>query len=94
MSEEITIRLARDREDFDACSDLQRAVWRLADLDIVSALQMIAAIYSGGMCQLAETAGGRAVGFAFAFPALRGRAAHLHSDMVAVLPSSRGRAWG
>jgi predicted GNAT superfamily acetyltransferase len=94
MAEEITIRPARDRKDYDACSELQRAVWKTDDLDIVSAVEMIAAVFSGGMCHLAETAGGRAVGFAFAFPALRGRAAHFHSDMVGVLPEFQGQGLG
>ena len=94
MSEEIQIRPVRDRRDFDAIVELQRAVWKVADLEIVSALEMIAAVFSGGMAHIAETAGGRAVGFAFAFPALRGRAPHLHSDMVGVLPEFQGQHVG
>jgi predicted GNAT superfamily acetyltransferase len=94
MGEEITIRPARERKDFDACVELQRVVWSLADLEIVSALEMIAAVFSGGMCHIAENSGGRAVGFAFAFPALRGRAAHFHSDMVGVLPELQGQGVG
>jgi predicted GNAT superfamily acetyltransferase len=94
MGEAITIRPARERKDYDACVDLQRAVWKLADLEILSPVEMIAAVFSGGMCHLAETASGRPVGFAFAFPALRGRAAHLHSDMVAVLPEVQGQGVG
>lgn len=94
MSEEIQIRPVRDRRDFDVCVELQRAVWKVGDLEIVSAVEMIAAVFSGGMAHLAETAGGRAVGFAFAFPALRGRAPHLHSDMVGVLPEFQGQGVG
>ena len=94
MSEEIQIRPVRDRRDFDACVDLQRAVWNVSDLEVVSAVEMIPAVFSGGMAHLAETAGGRAVGFAFAFPALRGRAPHLHSDLVGVLPEFQGQGVG
>lgn len=94
MSDGITTRPARDRKDFDACVELQRAVWKLDDLEIVSAVEMIAATFSGGMTHLAETADGRVVGFAFAFPALRGRAPHFHSDMVGVLPELRGQGLG
>ena len=51
---------------------LQRAVWGLDDLEITSAIQLIATTHAGGMVQLAETADGKAVGFAYAFAALRG----------------------
>jgi predicted GNAT superfamily acetyltransferase len=86
MVEEFRIRLARDRADFDACVLLQRAVWGLGDLEITSALQMIATIHAGGMLHIAESPEGQAVGFAYAFPGVRGTVAHLHSDMLAVLP--------
>ncbi|HJS57495.1 MAG TPA: GNAT family N-acetyltransferase, partial [Vicinamibacteria bacterium] len=84
--DEFRIRLARDRADFDACVLLQRAVWGLGDLEITSALQMIASVHAGGMVHLAESPEGQAVGFAYAFPGLRGNVPHLHSDMLAVLP--------
>ncbi len=86
MVEQFRVRLARDRADFDACVLLQRAVWGLADIEITSALQLIATIHAGGMLHLAETPEGRAIGFAYACPGLRGDAPHFHSDMLAVLP--------
>ncbi len=86
MVDDFSIRLARDRADFDACVLLQRAVWGLGDLEITSALQMIASVHAGGMVHLAESPEGQAVGFAYAFPGLRGNVPHLHSDMLAVLP--------
>ncbi|HET7292302.1 MAG TPA: GNAT family N-acetyltransferase [Vicinamibacteria bacterium] len=84
--DEFRIRLARDRADFDACVLLQRAVWGLGDLEITSTLHMIAAIHAGGMLHVAESPAGQTVGFAFAFPGLRGGSPHFHSDMLAVLP--------
>ena len=73
MDDAIRIRPARRAPDFDTCVTLQRAVWGLADLEITSALQLIAAtLHAGGMLHLAETRSGKAVGFAYAFPALRG----------------------
>ena len=92
-SDEIRIRAARSRSDFDACVLLQRAVWGLADIEITSAIQLIATTYAGGLLHLAESSGGVAVGFAYAFPALRG-GAHLHSDMLAVLPEYQRRGVG
>ncbi len=86
MVDEFRIRLARDRADFDACVLLQRAVWGLGDLEITSAIQMIASIHAGGMLHVAESPEGQTVGFAYAFAGLRGHTPHLHSDMLAVLP--------
>jgi predicted GNAT superfamily acetyltransferase len=94
VSDEVSIRPARDRADYDACCLLQRAVWGLADLDITSPIQLIASQHAGGSVLLAETADGRGVGFAYAFPALRGGVPHLHSDMLAVLPEYRRRGLG
>jgi chorismate synthase len=84
--EEFRIRLARERADFDACVLLQRAVWGLDDIEITSALQLIATIHAGGMLHVAESPEGRVVGFAYAFPGVRNAASYLHSDMLAVLP--------
>jgi len=94
MVDEIRIRAARDRADFEACVLLQRAVWGLDDLEITSALHMIATIHAGGMLHLADSPDGQAIGFAYAFPALRGGSAHLHSDMVAVRPEHRKHGLG
>jgi predicted GNAT superfamily acetyltransferase len=94
MSEEVAIRLARARADYDACVLLQRAVWGLEDLEITSPIQMIATTLAGGFTHIAETAEGQLVGFAYAFPALRGGGPHLHSDMLAVLPEHQKRGVG
>jgi predicted GNAT superfamily acetyltransferase len=91
---EVRIRPARDRADFDSCVLLQRAVWGLDDLEINSAIQLIATTHAGGLLQLAETADGQAVGFCYAFPALRGGVPHLHSDMLAVLPEHQKQGVG
>lgn len=94
MTEDIRVRLARTRADFEACVDLQRAVWKLSDLEITSALQLIATIHAGGILQIAETAAGRPVGFAYALTASRGGVLHFHSDMAAVLPEYQARGLG
>jgi chorismate synthase len=91
---EIRIRLGRERADFEACVLLQRAVWGLADLEITSSLQFIAAIHSGGFLHVAETVSGQAIGFCYAFPALRGGVPHLHSDMLAVVPEYQAHGVG
>jgi chorismate synthase len=90
----IRIRLGRSPSDLEACVLLQRAVWGLADLEITSALQLTASIHAGGFLHLAEAASGQAVGFCYAFPALRGGVAHFHSDMLAVLPEYQKHGLG
>lgn len=94
MDEDLRIRLAQDRSDFDSCVLLQKAVWGLADLEVTSAIQLIATTHAGGILQIAETGSGTPVGFAYAFAALRGGVAHLHSDMLAVLPEHQQRGVG
>jgi chorismate synthase len=91
---DVRIRRARDRADYEACVGLQREVWRLADVEITSAIQLVATTWAGGLLHLAETAAGEPVGFAYAFPALRGGVPHLHSDMVAVRPAHQKRGVG
>jgi predicted GNAT superfamily acetyltransferase len=94
MTDDIRIRLARTRSDFEACIPLQRAVWGIGDLEVTSAMHLIATVHAGGIVHLAEAADGKIVGFAYAFPALRGGIPHLHSDMLAVLPDLRARGLG
>jgi len=92
--DDVRIRSAETRADYDACVALQRAVWGLSDLEITGALQLIAAIHAGGLLQIAETAAPEPVGFAFAFPGLQGAVPYFHSDMVAVLPQFQARGVG
>lgn len=94
MGDEVRIRPAKDPADFDVCCDLQRAVWGLSDLEITSGIQLIATTHAGGSVLLAEAADGKPVGFAYAFPALRGGTPHLHSDMLAVLPEHQKQGVG
>ena len=61
MDDDIRIRLARDRSDYDTCVLLQKVVWGLADLEVTSAIQLIATTHAGGLLQIAETGAGNAV---------------------------------
>jgi predicted GNAT superfamily acetyltransferase len=89
--EETRIRPARSKEDFNACVAVERAIW---GVEVTTALEMIATTFAGGTVFLAETPQGRVVGFAYAFPAIRGGVPHLHSDMLAVLPEFRQQGVG
>lgn len=94
MAEDVRIRRAATRADCDSCVLLQRAVWGLSDLEITSAIQLIATTHAGGLLHVAESPEGQAVGFAYAFPAARDGVCHLHSDMLAVLPEYQKRGVG
>jgi predicted GNAT superfamily acetyltransferase len=87
------VRPARGRGDYDACVRLQREVWGLSDLEVTSAIQLVATVHAGGSLLVAE-GGGEVIGFCYAFAALRGGEAHLHSDMLAVRPAARGLGVG
>jgi chorismate synthase len=94
MPDDVRIRRASGRADYDACVLLQKAVWGLADLEVTSAIQLIATVHAGGALHLAETEAGQPIGFVYSFPALRGGLPHLHSDMLAVLPEYQKRGIG
>jgi predicted GNAT superfamily acetyltransferase len=94
MDEAVRIRTARDHADFQSCVRLQREVWGLCDLEITSAVQLVATVHAGGLLLLAEDASGEAVGFAYAFAGLAGGEPYLHSDMLAVRPGARGHGVG
>jgi chorismate synthase len=94
MEPAVTVREARGRQDYDACVGLQREVWGLSDLEITSAIQMIATVHAGGLLLVAEAASQGIVGFSYGFAAWSDGGPHLHSDMLAVLEAWRGRGVG
>ena len=53
----VLVRPARERGDYDACVRLQREVWGLSDLEITSAIQLVATVHAGGSLLVAESAG-------------------------------------
>lgn len=94
MDDSIRIRAAASRADLETCVTLQRAVWGLSDLEVASPVQLTAILHAGGLLHIAETDTGEPVAFAYAFPAIRGGVAHLHSDMLAVVPRFQERGIG
>ncbi|MBS0573506.1 MAG: GNAT family N-acetyltransferase [Proteobacteria bacterium] len=86
----ITLRDLAGMDEFLAAEDLQRAVWGRDDTADPADLMMV--IQSeGGLCGGAF-AGGRMVGYVFAFPTREAQVQHSHR--LAVLPEMRGAGLG
>lgn len=94
MGDAVRTRPARSRVDFDACVRLQREAWGLSDLEITSAVQLVATVHAGGLLLLAEDASGEPLGFCYAFAGFADGEPYLHSDMLAVRPQARGQGVG
>ena len=60
-------RGARRAPTTTPASALQREVWGLSDLEITSAIQLIATVHAGGLLLVAEAPGDGVVGFSYAF---------------------------
>jgi predicted GNAT superfamily acetyltransferase len=83
-----TIRLCETVADFNACVELQRAVWQFADVDITPVRGFVITSHSGGFTYGAfANDDGRMLGFAHALPAFdENRRPYIYSHMAAVLP--------
>ena len=93
---EVEITELSDVGDLQACVDLQRAIWRASDVELVPASQMRAAQHAGGLVAGAWIEG-ELIGFCYGFPAFRPkvrRGPGLHSHMTGVRAVARGRGVG
>lgn len=73
--------------------DLQREVWGLRDLDIVPSLVLKASIAAGGYL-IGAFDGEDLAGFVYAFVGIENGETVLHSDMLAIRASHRGKGLG
>jgi predicted GNAT superfamily acetyltransferase len=84
-------------EALRACERLQLEVWRFAEIEVVPAAQMRAALHGGALVAGAFV-GREMIGFLYGFPALPHEAGlpgvGMHSHMLAVLPEARGLGAG
>ena len=87
---EITVRHCHGLAEFAACIDVERAVWRSSDIDVVPLPLFVIGAEIGGQV-LGAFDGDRIVGFTLAFPGVRRRRPFLHSHMTAVLAPYRNR---
>jgi predicted GNAT superfamily acetyltransferase len=83
---ELTYRACESVEDFHKCVELQKAVWRFADEDLLPTRLFVVGQKIGGQIFGAFDERGKLAGFCLAIPALRNGKSYLHSHMLGVLP--------
>lgn len=93
LAGEITVRHCHGLADFAACIEVERAVWRSSDIDVVPLPLFVIGAEIGGQV-LGAFDGDRMVGFTLAFPGVRRRRPFLHSHMTGVLAPYWNRGVG
>jgi predicted GNAT superfamily acetyltransferase len=93
MNQGIVVRKCESLNEFHRCVDLQREIWREADLEVEPATMFVVAAHTGGQV-LGAFDGGRLVGYTLAVVGLRDRVAYLHSHMTGVHSEYRDRGVG
>jgi predicted GNAT superfamily acetyltransferase len=89
----IRIESLSTREQYEACVDVQNAVWGYSPTELFPARAFLMARVLGGQV-LGAYDGERLAGFAMALPAVRDGQPYLHSQMLAVLPGYRDSGVG
>jgi predicted GNAT superfamily acetyltransferase len=92
-SDGIVIRHCRGIKEFEACIDVEKAVWQSSDIDVVPFPLFVVASETGGQV-LGAFHGKDLVGFTMAIAGWRARKPFLHSHMTAVLGEYRDRGVG
>ena len=87
---EVVVRHCHGLAEFAACIEVERAVWRSSDIDVVPLPLFVIGAEIGGQV-LGAFEADRVVGFTLAFPGVRRRRPFLHSHMTAVLTTHRNR---
>lgn len=93
MTDSLVIRKCTGIEEFKACVDLQKEVWKFSDLDVVPLRMFIVAEKIGGQI-IGTFDGDDLIGFALAIPGMRNGHQYLHSHMLAVRESHRNAGLG
>lgn len=93
----LSLRVLEQAVDILLLEDIQRQVWVGADIEVVPANLLVAAVHNGGLA-IGAYLQDRLVGFVFGFPGLYqtpdGPRLKHHSHMLAVLPEFRDRGIG
>ena len=90
---EIVVRHCHGLAEFATCLEVERAVWRSADVDLVPLPLFVVAAEIGGQV-LGAFEGDRMVGFSLSFPGVRKRQSFFHSHMTGVLAAYSNRGIG
>jgi predicted GNAT superfamily acetyltransferase len=89
----ILVRPLHDLDDFHAAVNIERAVWKADDIDLVPIPLFVVAAETGGQV-FGAFDGSKMVGFTLAIAGWRDDEAFLHSHMTAVLESHRDHGIG
>ena len=93
MSQRITVRKCESLGEFQRCVELQREIWKEADLEVEPVTSFVVAAHTGGQV-LGAFDGDRMVGYTLALVGLRDRTAYLRSHMTGVKSEYRDRGVG
>ena len=93
MSEGIIVRKCEGLEEFHRCVELQREIWKEADLEVEPVTLFVVAAHTGGQV-LGAFDGDRLVGYTLALVGLRDHVPYLHSHMTGVKSQYRDRGVG
>jgi predicted GNAT superfamily acetyltransferase len=93
MTANITVRKCESLKELKRCCELQRVIWKEADLDVEPVTVMVVAAHTGGHV-LGAFDGDRLVGFAEAIVGLKNGQPYLHSHVTGVAEGYRDRGVG
>ncbi|HUR36612.1 MAG TPA: GNAT family N-acetyltransferase [Terriglobales bacterium] len=93
MPDQITIRKCTEIEEFNACVELQKEVWKFDDIDVIPQRMFTVADKIGGQV-IGSFIGEKLIGFALAIPGNRNGHLYLHSHMLAVREEFRNSGLG
>jgi predicted GNAT superfamily acetyltransferase len=93
MSSGIVVRKCERLDEFHRCVDLQREIWKEAELEVEPPTIFVVAAHTGGQV-LGAFDGDVMVGYTLALVGVRDRVLYLHSHMTGVLSEYRDRGVG
>ncbi len=91
--QQVEIRECTTPEEFVACVDLQREVFRHPEVELSPARHLIVTMHAGGFT-LGAFLDGELVGFVLSVPAFSGNERILYSHMTAISPKCQNRGIG
>ena len=93
MQSSISVRKCKEIDEFKACVELQKEVWKFEDAELVPLRMFVVAEKVGGQV-IGAFDGSSLVGYILAVPGIRAGRAFLHSHMLAVRENCRDHGVG